>query len=86
MRLPEHLTYLRDKEWWTSNEAARVLGQSRDQVVNHLYSGELDGYDASARGSSRPYYLIYRESVEKFLDSRRIGAGGGANMKEGAQR
>jgi len=86
IELPDHLTYLRDKQWWTTNEAARVLGQSREQVVNHLYSGDLQGYDASQRGSSRPYYLIYRESVEKFFESRMIGAGGAATRREGAGR
>jgi len=85
--LPSHLEYLDGKDWWTTNETAKVLGLSRDRVVNHLYSGELDGYDASQQGSSKPYYLIYRESVEKFLESRTIGAGGGANGKtEGAGR
>jgi len=86
INLPKHLGYLSGKDWWTTNEAARVLGVSRSMIVNHLYSGDLDGYDASQQGSSKPYYLIYRESVEKFFESRMIGAGGAATTKEGAGR
>jgi len=86
IELPNHLDYLASKEWWTTGEVSRVLGLSRGQIVNHLYSGDLDGYDASQRGSSKPYYLIYRTSVEQFLESRKIGAGGVANETEGARR
>jgi hypothetical protein len=83
--LPGHLAYLASKEWWTTGEASKVLGMSREGVINHLYSGELNGYDASQKGSSKPYYLIYRESVEGFLESRAIGSGYG-NQQKGAGR
>jgi hypothetical protein len=87
LTLPDHLSYLSSKEWWTTGEAAQVIGLSRNQIVNHLYSGDLEGYDASQRGTSKPYYLIYRTSVEKFLESRMIGAGGAATRRrEGAGR
>lgn len=58
-------------DWIDVPRAAVLLGVGQKHVVTLIKSGDLDGYDASPSGSSRARWVIRRESVFEFRNSRR---------------
>ncbi len=57
----------------TVPEVARFLRVQRDKVLNWVRSGELRGWDSTAKpGSRRPKYRINLEDLEAFIRIRAI--------------
>ncbi|MBB5130509.1 excisionase family DNA binding protein [Thermocatellispora tengchongensis] len=59
---------------YTVADAAEVLGVSPSTVYRRIAEGELEAYDISRRGSSRPNLRITRTSIEAFQAARTVTA------------
>ena len=62
-----------DKETFTPEEIARMLGVDPEKVRRWLRSGELVGYDlANNPRGQRPRYRVTKQALEEFLARRAV--------------
>jgi excisionase family DNA binding protein len=56
----------------TPEEAGKLLGKSRDSVIELIRAGELEAQDLRNAGAERPRYRISAAALAMWRESRRV--------------
>jgi len=59
-----------EKDFYTLQEIAERWGCSHSTVLTHVYDGTLRAVDISTNPGRRSRYIVAREAVEAFEESR----------------
>lgn len=63
-----------DSRYYSTPEAASILGVDQEQVLGLIHSGEMAAFNVGKRGAKRPTWRIAEADLAKFLMARRSPA------------